>query len=125
LNLHIKPSTKQLLRYLAVGALNSAWGYALFSAFIFFKAHYSIALFLATLLGILFNFFTYGKLVFSSVTRHNFIKFIAGYGLVYVLNLGLLASLKPFLSAYVAQALCMPIAIITTYGINKYWVYKN
>ena len=46
----------KLIKFILVGILNTAFGYSLFALFIFLNMHYSLAVFLSTVLGVLFNF---------------------------------------------------------------------
>lgn len=52
--------------FLLVGVMNAAFGYGCFAAFLYLGLHYSLALLLATILGVLFNFKSIGALVFGS-----------------------------------------------------------
>ena len=45
--------------------MNTLFGYSIFSILVFFKIHYSLALLIATILGVIFNFKTVGIIVFK------------------------------------------------------------
>jgi putative flippase GtrA len=53
-------------KYLVVGVSNTVFGYSIFMLFLYIGLHYSIAALLSTILGIFFNFYMYGKIVFKS-----------------------------------------------------------
>jgi len=75
------------LKFLAVGALNTVFGYGLFALLLATNIHYSIALALSTILGVLFNFKTFGKIVFKSNNNKLLFKFILIYIIVYIINI--------------------------------------
>src|SRR5208337_3079145 len=55
--------------------------------FLFLGLHYSLASLLGTILGVLFNFFTTGRIVFNN--RNNLLiwKFISVYVVIYLISL--------------------------------------
>lgn len=117
-----------IARFLGVGLLNTVVGYAIYAILILFDVPYLAALFMATVTGVIFNYFSIGRLVFKS--RGGMIvfgKFIAAYGLVYFANAaGLELSIKNFqLNPYLGQALCVPPSVILSWLLMNYWVYKN
>src|SRR5512135_1115327 len=95
--------SRQFLRFIIVGGLNTAFGYGVFALMLTLGLHYSLAALLATILGILFNFKTYGTLVFKNPDNRLILKFVGVYGISYVLTVVALGILKSFgLSAYMA-----------------------
>ena len=78
----------KFIRFLFVGVLNTMFGYGLFVLFIWFGMHYSIALFCANFLGILFNYKTTGYIVFETRSNRLLLHFFLVYGIVYLFNLG-------------------------------------
>ena len=78
----------KFIRFLFVGVLNTMFGYGLFVLFIWFGMHYSIALFCANFLGILFNYKTTGYIVFETRSNRLLLHFFLAYGIVYLFNLG-------------------------------------
>ncbi len=98
------------LRYLAVGGLNTAFGYASYAAFVVAGAPLWLALAGSTSLAFFFNFITYGGLVFGRASYRllpRFLSFYAGLGgLNFLLLRGLTWSSLGPLSA---QALLLPV----------------
>lgn len=80
----------RFIRFLLVAALNTIFGYSLFAALILFGIHYPIAAAIGTILGILFNFQTTGRLVFQSHHFSLIFRFFAVYGISYVVGVLLL-----------------------------------
>lgn len=116
----------KFFRFLVVGVINTAVGYALFSFFIFLGIHYSLAALLGTILGIMFNFKSTGKLVFRNKDNSRFFKFCGVYGVTYLVNI---AALKVFKSAnfsmYAAGAvLTLPLAFLS-FMLNRKFVFPR
>ena len=117
---------KRLHKYLLVGAINTVFGYAIFAFFIYIGMHYSIAIFFATIFGILFNFKTYGKLVFGEHTWSLLTKFILVYIVIYIAHVSLMTlfnSLTVNLYAGGVMAL-FPVAYLG-YILNSRYVWKE
>ena len=117
---------RRLARFLATGVLNTAVGYGLYALFVTLGMAYLPALVLATLLGVIFNFFSFGKLAFRSVLRVGaFVRFVAGYGAALGLNLLLLwlAHDRLGLDPYTAQLACLPPTVLATWLVLEHWVY--
>ncbi len=117
-----------IVKYLGVGMLNTVVGYAIYAILILLEVPYLTALLIATVAGVTFNYFSIGRLVFKS--RGGLIvfgKFIAAYGLVYLVNVaGLELSIKHFqINPYLGQVLCVPSSVLLSWLLLNYWVYKN
>ena len=72
---------KQIVNFIIVGIFNTLFGYAAYALFIFFGFNYIVAVLLATILGILFNFKTIGKFVFKS-SGNSSLVIILGVGTI-------------------------------------------
>ena len=133
LRAHIKSDSKTggikpLLKFIAVGVLNTVVGYAIYGLLIYLKIPYLMALLMATVVGVIFNYFSIGRLVFKSQGGwFVFAKFIFAYAMVYGVNAKALDMLiKQFdFSPYVGQALCVPLSVMISWLLMNYWVYKN
>ena len=120
--------TKLLLRFLIVGVLNTAVGYGLYASFILLGAPYLTALLLSTILGVIFNYFSTGRMVFKSYGGLRiFIRFITAYIIVYFINATELnALIKHFLiDPYTGQAICVPTSVILSWILMNYWVFRR
>jgi len=119
-------SCDQLARFIAVGLLNTAFGYGVFAALLYLGLHYVIALFIATISGILFNFKTTGSLVFKSNNNRLLFHFSVVYALIYAVHVcGLKLLLGLGMNAYWAGAmLVLPMAFFAFF-LNKWFVFKN
>jgi putative flippase GtrA len=119
---------RRMLKFLAVGLLNTLFGYSIYAGLVFIDLPYLIALFLATVVGVVFNYFSIGRIVFSA--RGGWLafgKFIAAYVVVYVVNAALLSMLTVNfnLSPYLGQMLCIPPNVAMSWLLMNCWVYKN
>jgi len=73
-------------RFLLVGAINTLFGYFLYGSLILIGLNYKYAVLLATILGVLFNFQTTGKLVFGSKNNKLIFRFVLVYVVTFLLN---------------------------------------
>ena len=80
----------RFIRFLLVAALNTVFGYSLFAGLILLGVHYSLAAAIGTVIGILFNFQTTGRLVFGRRDFSLILKFFAVYGISYAVGVSLL-----------------------------------
>lgn len=116
-----------LSKFILVGVLNTAVGYSLYALFIFLEFSYPIAVLLSTVLGVLFNYKSIGKLVFAHQGASRLLPFIFVYVVVYGLNVYGLWQLEVFglEDKYVAGAvLLLPLALFS-FILNKFWVFKK
>ncbi len=117
---------KQFIRFIIVGVLNTIFGYSLFTLFIYLSFSYPVAVLFSTILGVLFNYKTIGKIVFSS-SENKFVPFISVYIFLYALNVFFLWLFTIFgmTNMYIAGAILLaPLALIS-YFLNKNFVFNN
>lgn len=118
---------KRFIKFLFVGGLNTAFGYCVFALFIWMEMHYSVASFLGTVLGIIFNFFTTGRLVFANIDNSLIFRFFLVYGLNWLINVSLIwvITLTGYTNMYVIGiALVLPCAVIS-YVLMKTIVFRK
>jgi len=115
----------RFIRYLAVGGLNTVFGYAVFALLVYTGLAYQWAVLCSTILGVLFNFFTVSRLVFKSKKNALIAKFVVSYGLVYGANVLLIGFLLDRgLTAYTSQLLCVPLIVTVSYSFNRFFVFQ-
>ncbi len=123
-----KFSNPKIIRFLAAGLLNTAFGYALYAGLLLFNVPYLAALFAATIAGLIFNYFSFGRIVFNG---HGgwlvFGKFIVAYALIYVVNAASLSGLIHyfFVNPYLGQIICIPVSVVLSWILMTHWVYKK
>lgn len=119
----IRPSG-QFIRFLLVGGLNTAFGYGAFVACLWLGMHYALAGAVSTTLGVLFNFMSTGRLVFSHRGNNRLPRFVAVYAAIYAVNMlaigGMLQlGIPEWLGALI---LILPSAILS-YVLNRQFVF--
>jgi putative flippase GtrA len=113
------------LRFLAVGVLNTAFGYCVFVGGVLLGLPAPAALGAAYVLGVLFNFLSTGKLVFDRLDARALPRFIGAYLLVYAVNLGALAVLvRAGLHEFTAQAIALPFMAALSFVIFRSFVFR-
>ena len=115
----------QFLRFLAVGGINTAFGYGVFALFIWIGLHYVLAALLGEICGILFNFKTTGTIVFGSRDNRLIFRFFGVYLFAYLLRVGLLKTFKYFgVGPLVAAAvILLPISLLV-YFLQRRLVFS-
>ena len=116
----------KFIRFLFVGALNTAFGYLMYAIFISTPLPHWAALFCSYVCGVLWNFKTTGTLVFKNGDNRLIFKFISTYVFTYFINLFCLKSLLHLdVNKYIAQfILVFPIAILS-FILFKLFVFKE
>ncbi|MDD4962829.1 MAG: GtrA family protein [Gallionella sp.] len=117
-----------IIKFLGVGVLNTLFGYGLYAGLVLAHVPYLIALLMATVAGVTFNYFSFGRMVFKAEGGWwVFGKFIVAYSVVYIMNAFLLDKLtQDFgLNPYWGQLVCLPANVGVSWGLMRYWVYKK
>lgn len=120
------PETRRFVRFVAVGLLNAAFGYTLFAAGILVGLGPEIALLIATVLGVCFNFLTTGRLVFADRDQSRIVRFVLAYVASYLINVAMLrglvgAGVPPLL----AQVLALPAVVVLTFLMLRTFVFRE
>ena len=115
----------RIVRFFLVGALNSVFGFFVFSAVACIGQGTVVALLAGNAAGLVFNFFSTGRLVFRTIKRRYIPRFSVCYTAMLLINISLLATLTPLVGSEVwAQAiLTLPMALLS-YGALTFWVYR-
>jgi len=115
----------QVVRFVAVGALNTAFGYAIFAAGVLAGLPSGVALAIAMVIGVIFNFFTLGRLVFDSRDPSRLPRFVGVYALTYVVNLAMLALWQRIgVGPLLAQLACLPVTVSLTFVLMRFLVFR-
>src|SRR5580765_6554396 len=80
----------EFISFIAIGALNTCFGYCVYALLVFMGYQLPLALLAANLLGIGFNFLTFGKVVFKNLNWKRAPHFLVIYGINYLGNVGML-----------------------------------
>lgn len=112
--------------FLLVGLLNTFIGYSIFALLTLLDVRASIALFSTYIFGVIFNYFTTGKLVFNSLNNHAFLRFIVSYVAIYFINLGIITQLmQNGISQLLSQAIVTPFMALLSFLIFKIFVFRD
>lgn len=123
-----KVINKKILKFLGAGVLNTLFGYSVFAVLIFSGIPYLLALLISTIVGVVFNYFSFGLIVFKGRDGWlGFARFISAYVLIYAVNATLLKIITVyfFLNPYFGQAICVPISVVLSWFLMNCWVYRN
>jgi putative flippase GtrA len=117
---------RQFVRFIAVGLLNTAFGYLVFSVSVLAGVPPMPSLVLAYLLGVPFNFMTTGMFVFDDHGHTLFWRFVVAYGVIYVFNVASYHLLVAAVGAgpLVAQAICLPVVAVFAFILFKVHVFR-
>ncbi len=126
LNLAAKFWNNQFLRFLLVGGINTVFGYCMYALFTFMGLHYSIAMLLAQISGVIFNFYTTGRIVFNNSDARLFIRFFCVYITIYMVNVLLLGAFEQAsYNMYIAGALLILPNALLSFFLNKILVFPK
>lgn len=124
----------QFIRFVLVAMLNTAFGLFINYLFLFIFEHlfklnraYVVSNFFATIVSILFNFKTYGVLVFRNKDNKLLLRFLAVTTFTYLVNIGGIALLEHLGSHnnYLnLTVMAVPVGLLN-YVLNGKFVYKK
>lgn len=127
LNPFIKIFKLQAIRFLIVGAINSIFGFVIFSGIMLAGLAPWQALLGGNLAGIAFNFFTLGGVVFRELSSSRLPRFISAYLFILIINTWLIEiiSARYGIGKILTQAYLTPPLAIISYLIMKHLVFKK
>lgn len=121
-----RAENKKFYKFLLVGGINTVFGYSIFSLFIYIGIHYTIAVFLTTCIGILFNFKMFSKFVFNNTNNKLIIRFVGIYGIAYLLNISIIKISTYFMkNIYIAGGIATLAVAFVSYFLNKQFVFQS
>ena len=114
----------QFVRFLAVGSLNFAFYYTLFASLHLLGVRPTQAVVIATVIAVLFNFGTTGRIVFGNRRARLLPRFVSVYVIQTLLNI---TSLQLLISAgvpvLIAEALVIGVLAVLTFFALKRFVF--
>lgn len=115
----------QLIKFFAVGILNTIVGYAFYAVFVFIGLDYKLSLLMATIIGVFFNFKTIGSIVFQNKNNAVIFRFIFVYFLVYLANVLIVGWLIDLgANHYLAGGIAIIPSALLAFILNKYFVFE-
>lgn len=120
------PQGWRFLLFLIVGGINTLINYLVFLALVFAGTREGMAVAAAWIIGITFNFFSTGKVVFQSSDARRLPRFVAVYLVQLVANLGLLhLATHVGIDARIAQAAILGMLAIISFIAMRYFVFAE
>ena len=127
LGMKITGFSERFLLFLIMGGINTLFYYGLYSLLIYIGLNYAAAVVIATVCGVLFNFQTFGRVVFKNFRLQLLGRFIGVYAVVCAANIAGLKLLETIgvVDKYIAGAvLVLPMALLG-YLLNKTFVFNE
>jgi len=116
----------KFIKFLIVGGINTLFSLVVYLILVYFGIHYILASLIATILGILFNFKTYGTLVFKNKDNSLIFRFFLVYTITYIIGISCLKLMLIIgLNKYTAGLiLTIPNALLG-YFLNRRFVFNR
>ena len=90
------------------------------------NVHYTIAILISTVLGIVFNFFSLGYIVFRNTDLKKIFVFVAAYVFIYFVNIFFFHLFQENgVNKFVSQAACLPIIAVLSFVLNNSIVFRK
>lgn len=122
----MNPESWRFLRFIAVGGLNTIFGYSVYGLGILAGLAPEWALLVAFVVGVAFNFMTTARLVFRQFRIGILPRFLAVYGAVYAANvLALKSVISMGLSPLSAQLILQPLTAVLIYVLFRQFVFTT
>jgi putative flippase GtrA len=121
-----RPLLHQGIRFLLTGAVNTAFSYAIYAAFIFAGAGYALASAASMAGGILFSYKTASTLVFRGPHRRSLLRYVLCYLAVYGFSLALLNILDSFgTDPYLAGLVVAVPSAMLSFALLKWFAFRT
>lgn len=112
-------------RFLITGGINTLFSYLLYAALILIGFEYKVTITILSVITIVWNYHTTGRFVFGYRGFGLIFKFVAVYGLIYLINLlSLMFLVKHGYGPLISQAILTPLIAVTSFVLNKLWVFR-
>jgi putative flippase GtrA len=120
-------NSPEVLRFLIAGGANTAFGFALYAALVLLGMPFALALLVATIAGVFFNFVTFGAYTFRQFELRRLPRFLVAYGLIYLFNLAVLEAVRAAtgLGPIPAQLASLVVVAPTAYFLLKSRVFRE
>lgn len=115
---------EQVMRYYSAGAINTAFGFGLYSILVYLGLNLFLAQIVAHMCGTAFNYFTYSRHVFLR-HRRSPAAFVGAYVFNYLMGLGLLALAHVVVpNPYAAGFLGLIVGTAINYFVLRRFVFR-
>jgi len=119
-------TNKQMLNFIKTGLLNTVFYYLIYSILIYIEFDYKMSVLLATIIGVLFSFKTFGKFVFENEDQTLILKFLSVYILLYFINISIISIFNIYMINLYISGLCATLSCaVLSFILNKWYVFKK
>ena len=116
----------RFVRFLAVGSLNFLFYYTIFTGLHLLHIPPTQAVVIATIVAVLFNFCTTGRMVFGSGRVRLLPRFVGVYVVQCILNIGMLSALMRLgMPVLIAEALVIGVLAVATFFALRRFVFHD
>ena len=113
-----------LVRYVVVGAANTAFSYSVYALILALGFRYPVASLITLVVGICMTFKTQGRFVFRNMRRSLFGRFVLSWVLLYLCHVGVVALCLRFgLDPFIGGAIAMPSNVAAGFLLQRYFVF--
>lgn len=111
-----------LLRFLAVGVVNTAFGIGVYWLLLYTGLAYPWASLLSLLVGIVFSFNSHRLAVFK--TGGDFFRYVSVWASIYFVNIELISIIREDTGDYVAGIAVLPVNVVLSFILMKRFVFR-
>ena len=114
----------RLLRFLIVGAINTALSYAIYALGLRVGLAFPVASLVALVCGLLISFVTQGVFVFASALKGRFPRFLAVWAVIYLVTIAVIwVQTRLGVSDYLAGLLAIPVTAVLSFLLQRRYVF--
>ncbi len=113
----------QMVRYFAIGILNTFIAYIVFSLLLWLGVHYTWATFLGGISAMLAGYKFMKKLVFKSNSKYAFFKFTFIFASMYFVSILTQFIARKILNPYIAGAAASLVCALLSFFLNRKFVF--
>jgi putative flippase GtrA len=116
----------ELSSFIATGMLNTCFGYCVYALMVLAGFRPPTALLIATVMGVAFNFFTFGKVVFKRLNWRRVPQFLVIYAVNYLGSIWILSAVQKYIrSPYLAYLVVIPFSVTFLYLALRRFVFGS
>jgi putative flippase GtrA len=116
----------RFVRFLLTGGINTVFGYSVYFVLLRATGNALVALTLGTIIGVLFNFMSTGRLVFNATDPRLLWRFVLVYVATYIYNaIGLVVLERQGVDPAIGALILLPGAVAMTWILNNRFVFHR
>lgn len=119
-------TNRRSVRYLVVGALNTFLGYSIYCFSLYAGLSVTRASLAAIVFGVTISYLTQGLVVFGNATKAAFVRFVANWGIMYGVYVGVVALLQSAgLTPYIGGLVGGAATTLLSYFVLRDFVFRG